>query len=292
MENCEIIIDSVSNTESIIHTMRVHELSKLTGIHIETIRSYRKIGLLRPNKLPNGYYDYGMNDFISLAYIRKMRGYSISLEDIEKICSSDEPGQIIDLIDTEQQILRNRIARLQEELRYLELEKIHIRESWNAGIQHVQTLQSLDDKIDLYPENLTDDSGYSFLLDNFHLITPTIRIAKDILNGPCEDRIIPVMTGIGTYRYVLDEKGIGLPKDYILIPNGIHIGQMISLQDLNAINVLQLQPMMDEAKKKGTPFISDTTGYLMRAEKRSDHFIYHFRIRACIETNDIISVKP
>lgn len=280
------------DTGSIKQLMRVNELSKITGIHIETIRSYRKIGLLRPKKLSNGYYDYGMTDFISLAYIRKMRGYSMGLDDITKIYSSDDPGEIIDLIEAEQQVLRSRIARLQEELRYLELEKIHVLESQRTGSRHVQTVQSLDDKIDLYPDDLTKDPGYRFLLDISHKMTPTIRISKDILNGPCEDRIIPVVTGVGTYRYVLDEKGIGLPKDYILIPNGIHISQMISLHGLNAINVLQLQPMMDEAKKKGTPFISDTTGYLMRVEKRSDEFIYHFRIRACIETNDIISVKP
>ena len=280
------------DTGSIKQLMRVNELSKITGIHIETIRSYRKMGLLKPVKLPNGYYDYGMTDFISLAYIRKMRGYSMGLDDITKIYSSDDPGEIIDLIEAEQQVLRSRIARLQEELRYLELEKIHVLESQRTGSRHVQTVQSLDDKIDLYPDDLTKDPGYRFLLDISHKMTPTIRIAKDILNGPCEDRIIPVVTGVGTYRYVLDEKGIGFPEDYILIPNGIHISQMISLRDLNAINILQLQPMMDEAKKKGTPFISDTTGYLMRVEKRSDEFIYHFRIRACIETNDIISVKP
>lgn len=272
--------------------MKVNELSKVTGISIETIRSYRQKGLLNPEKLANGYYDYSMSDFISLAYIKKMRGYSIGLEDISMIYSSDEPGKIIDLIEKEQQILRNRVERLHEELRYLELEKIHVRESWRTGDFRVQTVQSLDDKIDIYPDDLLDDSGYRSLLDISHMMTPTIRISKDILNGPCDDRTIPIMTGVGTYRYVLQEKDIPVPDNCIVIPNGIHISQMVILQDLSKISVRQLQPMMDEAKKNGTPFISDTTGYLMHVEKRSDELVYHFRIRACIEKNDIISVKP
>ncbi|MCR5795609.1 MAG: MerR family transcriptional regulator [Solobacterium sp.] len=272
--------------------MKVNELSKITGTHIETIRSYRNKGLLKPKKLANGYYNYGISDFISLAYIRKMRGYSISLDNISEIYSTDEPGKIIELIEAEQQVLRTRLARMEEEIRYLELEKIHVRESWRTGDFMVQTVQSLDDKIDIYPEDLVSDPGFRSLLEISHMMTPTVRISKEVLNGSCEDRIIPIRTGVGTYRYVLSEKGIPLPEGHNVIPNGIHISQMITLKDLSEISLKQLQPMMDEAKKNGTPFISDTTGYLMHVEKRSDDLVYHFRIRACIETNDIISAKP
>ena len=109
--------------------MKVNELSKLTGVNIETIRSYREKGLLHPEKLKNGYYDYGLGDYISLIYIRKYRGYSIGLNDISSFYSAKSNEEIHAVIDKEQQILSERIARLEEEKRYLELERIHLSES-------------------------------------------------------------------------------------------------------------------------------------------------------------------
>ena len=100
--------------------MKVNELSKLTGVNIETIRSYREKGLLHPEKLKNGYYDYGLGDYISLIYIRKYRGYSIGLNDISSFYSAKSNEEILAVIDKEQQILSERIARLEEEKRYLD----------------------------------------------------------------------------------------------------------------------------------------------------------------------------
>ena len=39
--------------------MKIHELSKQSGIHLETIRYYEKMGLMpEPKRLANGYRDY------------------------------------------------------------------------------------------------------------------------------------------------------------------------------------------------------------------------------------------
>ena len=47
--------------------MKINELSKLTAINTETIRMYRNLGFLHPEKLENGYYDYSMQDYATLA---------------------------------------------------------------------------------------------------------------------------------------------------------------------------------------------------------------------------------
>jgi len=285
------MIDPVSHTGSRGGSMKVHELSKLTGINAETIRSYRNKGLLHPKKLSNGYYDYDLDDYISLIYVRKYRGYSIGLDDISSFYTSRNTDEIINVIDREQRILSERIARLEEEKRYLELERIHLLESTYTEKTNVQVMQSLDEKIDVYEyQKVFED--LAFQQQTYHMMTPSVRISKEILNGEIEDRIIPIQVGLGTYRYVIEEKGLQLPENHISIPHGLHVGQMISLTDLSSVNILQLKPMMSYAKEKGMPFLSDTTGYLMHIEKKDSAFIYHFRIRACIEVNQKVTSRP
>ena len=44
--------------------MKINELSKQSGIHLETIRYYEKMGLMpEPKRLANGYRDYDESQF-------------------------------------------------------------------------------------------------------------------------------------------------------------------------------------------------------------------------------------
>ena len=47
--------------------------------------------------------------------------------------------------------------------------------------------------------------------------------------------------------------------------------------------------MINYAKKLNKKFISDTTGYLVGVTYEDKDPVYIMRIRACIETNDVIS---
>ena len=101
----------------------------------------------------------------------------------------------------------------------------------------------------------------------------------------------------GTKYLKIDSNGFSMvdnaedASDIQVVPGtGIHAGQMIKVDDLTQINLLQLKPMMDYAKKTGKPFLSDTTGYLMHIENEDGRLVCHFRIRACIEANDIRSL--
>ena len=263
--------------------MKINELSKLTGIKAETIRSYRNRNLLHPEKLPNGYYDYSAGDFISLLYIRKLRGYSMALDDIAAAYQADSNEEILNLMEYKRQILLADITRLQEEKRYLELEQQHIMQS-SGSEQEAFIMQSIDDKYDLYEFRKSHT-----MKGLYHMMTPTLFISKEVLNGECTDQIIPIRAGLGTYRYISEENHMTIPDHLIVIPNGIHISQTITLSDLSSMNLMRLKPMMDLAKKNGTPFISDTTGYLVYIQNVNGKRVYHFRIRACIERNDIRS---
>ena len=62
---------------------RIGELSKLTGVHIETIRYYERIGLApEPSRSANGYRRYGDDSVKRLNFVRRGRelGFTLALQ--------------------------------------------------------------------------------------------------------------------------------------------------------------------------------------------------------------------
>lgn len=283
------MINSVLTTGSMKsenNHMKINELSKLTGIHPETIRMYRKKGLLHPQKLENGYYDYTAADYVSLAYIRKLRGYSFPIDEIAGLYQNQDSEHLLSRFRKEKEILQNQINELQIRLRYLELEEQHLRES--SVIEKITVLQSVDEKIDFY------DLGY--FLTNRHathpvgiytMMTPTVYISPEVLNGEFQSETVPIRIGIGTYRHVLDELKTDPPSGAIRIPNGLCVSQVIEIRDFSSIRKEQLEPMISYVKENGLRYQSGTTGFLMNIEKQECETVFRFRIRACIEENNL-----
>ncbi|MFU2075369.1 MerR family transcriptional regulator [Gallibacterium anatis] len=66
--------------------MKIHELSKLSGINLETIRYYEKTGLLpEPQRSSNGYRYYDQASLSLLKFIKSCRSLGFSLEDIKQL---------------------------------------------------------------------------------------------------------------------------------------------------------------------------------------------------------------
>jgi len=70
--------------ESGFRKMKIHELSKQSGIHLETIRYYEKMGLMpEPKRLANGYRDYDEASLKQLKFIKTCRALDFSLAEIK-----------------------------------------------------------------------------------------------------------------------------------------------------------------------------------------------------------------
>lgn len=66
--------------------LRIGELGQATGVDVETIRYYEKIGLLpKPARRDNGYRSYGAAHVERLAFIRHARALDIPLADIQRL---------------------------------------------------------------------------------------------------------------------------------------------------------------------------------------------------------------
>lgn len=64
--------------------MKINELSKQSGIHLETIRYYEKMGLMpEPKRLENGYRDYDEASLKQLKFIKTCRALDFSLAEIK-----------------------------------------------------------------------------------------------------------------------------------------------------------------------------------------------------------------
>ena len=72
----------------------IGELSRLTGVNIETIRYYEKIRMLRPPpRTEGGRRVYGPAETRLLAFIRRGRELGFSLEEIRALLALGAPGK-------------------------------------------------------------------------------------------------------------------------------------------------------------------------------------------------------
>ena len=270
--------------------MKINELSKLTSINTETIRMYRNLGFLHPKKLENGYYDYSMQDYASIIHLKKLRAFDFSLQDIHESEHLDSLEEYLSRFKEVEIELHKEIESIQKKIDFIHFEMEHVLSTMSTYDANVSLNQSVDTKIDIYPpfetNQLVDPTTYS----NYFLYTTTpIFISKDILNGDIKDEIIETKVGIVTYLSIYQKMHVEIPDNAITIPNGLCITQIVYMKDLTHINILDIAPMMNYAKKLNKKFISDTTGYLVGVTYEDKDPVYIMRIRACIETNDVVS---
>lgn len=270
--------------------MKINELSKLTAINTETIRMYRNLGFLHPEKLENGYYDYSMQDYASIIHLKKLRAFDFSLQDIHESEHLDSLEEYLSRFKKVEIELHKEIESIQKKIDFIHFEMEHVLSTMSTYDANVSLNQSVDTKIDIYPpfetNQLVDPTTYS----NYFLYTTTpIFISKDILNRDIKDEIIETNVGIGTYLSIYQKMHVEIPDNAITIPNGLCITQIVYMKDLTHINILDIAPMINYAKKLNKKFISDTTGYLVGVTYEDKDPVYIMRIRACIETNDVIS---
>jgi MerR family mercuric resistance operon transcriptional regulator len=73
--------------------MPIGELSRLTGVNIETIRYYEKIKMLQaPPRTEGGHRIYGPTETRMLAFIRRGRELGFSLDEIRALLDLGGPG--------------------------------------------------------------------------------------------------------------------------------------------------------------------------------------------------------
>ena len=83
-----------SMTSSRAETLSIGELSKNTGVNIETIRYYERIKMLpAPPRAANGRRLYGPAETRTLAFIRRSRDLGFTLEEVRALLALGGPDR-------------------------------------------------------------------------------------------------------------------------------------------------------------------------------------------------------
>lgn len=100
--------------------MRIGELSRVTGVDVETIRYYEKAGLLpAPLRSANGYREYAPPHLERLAFIRHYRALDLPLNDIQRLLNFvDHPDADCEDIN---QLIDVQLARVQARLQSMQV---------------------------------------------------------------------------------------------------------------------------------------------------------------------------
>jgi MerR family mercuric resistance operon transcriptional regulator len=86
-------LQKYSITEARADRFAIGELSRRTGVHIETIRYYEKIKMLpAPARTAGGRRVYGMTEMRTLGFIRRARELGFTLIEIRALLALGGPG--------------------------------------------------------------------------------------------------------------------------------------------------------------------------------------------------------
>ena len=73
--------------------MRIGELAKAAGVHVQTIRFYERRGLLPPPpRLSGGYRDYRADVVPLVQFIKQVQAHGYTLEEIRELLALAERG--------------------------------------------------------------------------------------------------------------------------------------------------------------------------------------------------------
>jgi MerR family mercuric resistance operon transcriptional regulator len=74
--------------------LTIGQLSRLTGVNIENIRYFEKVGLLSaPPRTGGGHRSYGTEHVRTLAFIRRGRGLGFTPDEVRTLLELRQPGK-------------------------------------------------------------------------------------------------------------------------------------------------------------------------------------------------------
>lgn len=263
--------------------MKIQQLADHLYLNPETVRMYRKKGLLKPVKNPkNGYYEYSESDLFRLFFIRKLRGANLSLQTITQIFDQRSIAQMVDHFSQEVLDIEHQIRLLERKLDTLKRSRDHLAECSSFGYQ-ITIIESKDTKYDILDFLNCDDPRLKHWLKQPDLCTISLCVKKELLNRETLPAMLPVTIGVGTYLNVIKKNRLPVFEPLSVCPKGEYLSALIELDSLSGIPHDTILPFLAYARCHNYRFISNTTAFLVRIEHQQNNTRFIFRIRAQIE---------
>lgn len=238
----------------------IGEVSKMTGVSIDTLRYYDSIGLLHPNYIneDSHYRYYDVNQFWRIEVIRTLRSVDISIEDIRELITLNDDKLVIEkisqcLIETEEKL--KHYKKMVNELKWFKKQCIKMYEPIPCGIYE----KEIDERIVAY-NSLTASSK-----KNVHIWSQKdvgIDNGKDTIKKiygfslDKESLYLNEYYRTGEYIYYPDNKNLCIPIDMIkVLPHGVYIcktAKVTRIQgDQNQRGHIDASDLIEYIKSKG-----------------------------------------
>lgn len=262
--------------------MKISELSKATGVNVETIRMYRNKGLLFPHQDENGYYEYSPEDVQALLHIRKMRSMNVSLGAIGYSYTHSDVDLLLDGFYKEYERLEDRLEELRRQKYMLKVTMDHF-ESYRENGDGVMAVEIPDDRYDLLLKENAGNEKLKPWLENMELFTLGLRIPGELLRGEELPEKIPFHVTVGTYVPILEMRQLEIPEEAVLVPKGTYLATKVEVCKENLLDREQLLPLFRYARENGYRILGDTTAFLFRVKQEKDGLRIRYRLRVRAE---------
>ena len=262
--------------------MNIKVLSDLTHVNVETIRAYRKKGLLHPRQNPdNHYYEYSEEDFLTLLHIKKLRSSNLSLDSIAMTFRESDTDRVIDEYRKQLTVMQEELQQLQVRITGLQITLRHLDE-YQGDFTDPREFEAFDEKVDCYYDDCLWDSTFDIWIRNAGMFTQSIGISREVLLAPELPDRVPIKMGLGTYRLFLTQNNIPVPKKNTACPKGTYVSIPVILTDLRSIEKEQLMPLLSYIREHHYRIDSDVTAFMFRIDYSGDQPKYLFRLRVKI----------
>lgn len=265
--------------------MKIKELSRFTGVNIETIRMYRNKGLLHPEQEDNGYYNYTADDLLTLLFIRKQRGSDIPLDTIKYTYSHPNPDEIISRYESEYSEIEEKIAYLRKQQEMLRMHIDHYV-SFKETEFKVTRFRVSDDRVDL-PLNVNKAEGeiVSWIAD-INMFIQGLHLPDDwYKHNPLPGSVQAQLT-VGTYMPIIEKNGYTVPQNAVFTPKGEYLSCKVELERDGVIDIRQLMPLVKYAEENGLRLTNDSAAFIFRVDNSGKKTKYVFRLRVRVEAAD------
>ena len=179
---------------------KIHEISKLYGIGVDSLRYYERLGILKPRRDTNNYRLYSLKDIYKLNIIRDLRGLGFSMERIKEYLDGQCVENTMTLLREEHGLLERQLAELKQKKQILEerMQDLSRAQHTKTGQFQIKKLQRVRCCVQL-SEYITKDEQMDFAFKRLHSrYEGEIRNFGNLVIGayPCMEKLLAGVSNV------------------------------------------------------------------------------------------------
>jgi DNA-binding transcriptional MerR regulator len=264
----------------------IHELTKQLGISQETIRHYRNLGLIMPERdSENGYFYYDDWDAFQLLFIKRYRSMDLSLGDVQNILDGKPAQEQLHWLQEKESSLERQIAMLEADLEHTQ-----------RIVTYMQMTMDKQGVVELV--NWTDDFFALYVLGNgckpvskeiiqpwiakMPYTYPTVKIPMEQLNDVDRTEPYDVQIGLACIEKTRRQQGLEICDAVEIIPGGLSIRTFISVENPFVIYPKDIEDMRRYVYNHNYQFINNSSGWIMVTDYSQNKAICQILLRVRI----------